>query len=391
MTKLATSASSAASAASAPRRTQEPGIPSLRWHWDFGANLTPVETQRLLGLLISLLDTSALREAASRNGMSYRAAWGLLHRCEVELGLRFVTMQRGRGTTLTALGESFVELDTAARLALGEVHSAWEARMRDFLTPVLPDEPEARRVRLLVFASHDLALADWVEHGRQVPAEFRWSGSEIALTALARGECDAAGFHVPEVWDRAQLVAWLGRWLIPGLHLALPVMRRRQGLLVRRGNPLRISSLADIAHRGARMVNRQPGSATRRLIDQLLAANGISGADLDGYAHEEFTHEAVAAAIASGQADAGFAIEAAAVRFDLDFIPLLTERYGFAMRPTVASSPAGQSFIKRLKGATFRQRLHALGGYDALTIGEPLPWDDFLGKLSPSVASAPRS
>lgn len=354
-------------------------LPRLRWQWDFGATLSEVETRRLLQLLIALLDTSALRQAALKADMSYRAAWGLLRRCEDELGLALVSMQRGRGTQLTALGEALVELDGAARLALGEVHAAWENRMHSLVAPLLRTEGEAPQ-RLRIFASHDLALADWIEHGRRVPVDIAWRGSEDALAALGRSECDVAGFHVPEAWTTNHLSAWLSRWLTAKLHVCVPVMRRRQGLLVARGNPLQLHSLADVAQRGVRMVNRQRGSGTRSLIDQFFAANGIDASGIDGYAREEFTHEAVAAAVASGQADAGFAIEAAAARYDLDFVPLITERYGFAMRHGLATSELGQAFLDRLAGQTFRQRLLSLPGYEPLELAAPGAWSDFLVK-----------
>jgi molybdate transport repressor ModE-like protein len=353
-------------------------LPRLRWHWDFGDTLSEAETHRLLRLLIALLDTNALREAAGRADMSYRAAWGLLRRCEDELGLALVTMKRGCGTHLTPLGESLIELDGAARFALGEVHAAWEERMHSLLAPLLHIAP-AEPTRLKVFASHDLALADWIEHGRRVPVDMLWRGSEEALAALGRGECDVAGFHVPETWHPSQLTAWLGRWLTPRLHVCVPVMRRVQGLVVARGNPLHLQSLADVARLGARLVNRQRGSGTRSLIDQLLAANGIDAASIDGYAHEEFTHDAIAAAVASGQADVGFAIEAAAARYDLDFVPLVRERYGFAMRQAIAGSETGQAFMHRFEGRTFRQRLAALPGYAAMAQIRMGDWEIFLG------------
>lgn len=352
-------------------------LPRLRWHWDFGDTLTEAETHRLLRLLIALLDTAALREAAARADMSYRAAWGLLRRCEDELGLALVTMKRGCGTSLTPLGESLIELDGAARFALGEVHGAWEERMRSLLAPLMANE-DKEPARLMVYASHDLALADWIEHGRQVPADILWRGSEEALAALGRGECDMAGFHVPESWHPSQLAIWLGRWLTPRLHVSMPVMRRMQGLVVARGNPLRLNSLSDVARKGARLVNRQRGSGTRSLIDQLLVANGISPGSIDGYAHEEFTHDAIAAAVASGQADVGFAIEAAAARYDLDFVPLVRERYGFVMRHAIAGCAAGQLFLGRFKGRTFHQRLSALPGYEALDEVKAGDWEAFL-------------
>jgi molybdate-binding protein len=229
-----------------------------------------------------------------------------------------------------------------------------------------------------LFASHDLALADWMEHGRRVPVDIVWRGSEEVLAALGRGECDIAGFHVPEAWSTEQLTSWLKQWLKPRLHVLLPVMRRRQGLIVARGNPLKLHSLTDIATCGARLVNRQRGSGTRTLIDQLIAANGIAPASIDGYAHEEFTHDAVAATVAGGSADAGFGIEAAAARYDLDFVPLVDERYGFALRHTALETDAGSTFLRRLAGKTFRQRLLALPGYAPLGKPKPGKWESFL-------------
>ena len=350
--------------------------PSLRWNWDFGIDLSDADTRRLLHLLTALLDTTALGTAAAEAGMSYRAAWGLLRRCAEEFGLELVIMERGRGTRLTPLGESLVEMDGAARVALGEVHQVWEARMRDLVSPVLRDTL-GDNPRLSLFASHDLALADWMEHGRNVPVAIAWRGSEDALAALGRGECDIAGFHVPESWSAEQLTAFLKRWLKPRLHVLLPAMRRRQGLLVARGNPLDLHSLGDVATRGARLVNRQRGSGTRSLIDQLLAANGVSPASIDGYAHEEFTHDAVAATVAGGSADAGFGIEAAATRYDLDFVPLIDERYGFALRHAVTGTTTGQAFLRRLAGETFRQRLLTLPGYTPVASPAAGAWSQF--------------
>lgn len=351
-------------------------LPRLRWTWDFGIELGDLDTRRLLQLLTALLDTPALGKAAAAAGMSYRAAWGLLRHCREAFGVDLVHMERGRGTRLTSFGESLVEMDSATRAALGEAHAHWEARMRELVAPALAGGAGVPP-RLTLHASHDLALADWAEHGRHVPADIVWRGSEEALAALGRGECDVAGFHVPETWAPAQLAAWLGRWLKPRLHLLLPLMRRQQGLIVARGNPLKLRSLADVAARNARMVNRQRGSGTRTLIDQLLAANGIEPASIDGYAHEEFTHDAVAATVAGASADAGFGIMAAAARYDLDFVPLVTERYGFALRRAALDTEAGQTLLRRLSGRTFRQRLLSLPGYRPIA-AKAGRWEDFL-------------
>ena len=352
----------------------KPDLPRLRWAWDFGPLLGDVDTSRLLTLLTALATEGALGNAAKQAGMSYRSAWGLLRECEQALGAPLVIMERGRGTRLTEFGASLVQLDAAARVALDAVHAPWQRRLEELLAPVVRAVPE----RLRLAASHDLALADWVEHGRRISFDLFWRGSEEGLASLGRDECDIAGFHMPESWTAAQLESWLGRWLKPSLHVCLPLMRRCQGLIVARGNPHRLQTLADASKRGLRMVNRQRGSGTRSLIDQLLAANGLRPESIAGYAHEEFTHEAIAATVAAGQADVGFGIEAAAARYDLGFVPLIWERYGFAMRSSVAGSPEGKAFLTRLQGNTFRQRLVAMPGYEPLPVRAPSAWSEFL-------------
>jgi molybdate transport repressor ModE-like protein len=349
-------------------------VPRLRWSWDFGPLLGEVDGSRLLQLLTALAAGGALGAAAREAGMSYRSAWGLLRDCEQALGAAMVVMERGRGTRLTEFGAALVDLDAAARRALDEVHAPWQRRLEALLAPVVRVAPE----RLRLAASHDLALADWVEHGRRIRFELFWRGSEEALAELGRDECEMAGFHMPESWTVAQLEAWLRRWLDPARHVCLPVMRRSQGLIVARGNPHRVQTLADVSRRGLRLVNRQRGSGTRSLIDQLLAANGVRPENIAGYHHEEFTHEAVAATIAAGQADVGFGIEAAAARYDLGFVPLVSERYGFAMPNAIAASPEGRAFLARLQGNTFRQRLLAMPGYEPLPVREPGEWAGFL-------------
>jgi molybdate transport repressor ModE-like protein len=138
-------------------------LPRLRWAWDFGPLLGDVDTGRLLALLTAVAEEGALGNAAKRAGMSYRSAWGLLRACEQALGAPLVVMERGRGTQLTDFGASLVQLDAAARVALEAVHAPWQRRLEELLAPVVRAVPE----RLRLAASHDLALADWVEHGRR--------------------------------------------------------------------------------------------------------------------------------------------------------------------------------------------------------------------------------
>ncbi|PKO88445.1 MAG: LysR family transcriptional regulator [Betaproteobacteria bacterium HGW-Betaproteobacteria-12] len=347
----------------------------IRWSWDFGPAFSPADSACLLDLLRALRDLGTLGKAAAASGISYRNAWGLLRRCEETFGTSPVLKERGRGTQLSAFGEKLLALDLAARATLAETHAPWAQRLQEVLFPEQASAPE----RLRLAASHDLALADWIEHGRRISVDLFWRGSEEALAALVRGDCEIAGFHLPDAWPAEQATAWLGRWLKPRQYVCLPVMRRQHGLLTAPGNPLGIASLADVARLGLRLVNRQRGSGTRSMIDQLLAANRLDGRDIPGYAHEEFTHDAVAATIAGGHADVGFGIEAAAARYDLGFVPLLRDRYCLALPAGLAHSAAVAHLIRRFRGNTFRERLRAMAGYEMLDGDEPLPWERLAG------------
>jgi molybdate-binding protein len=138
---------------------------------------------------------------------------------------------------------------------------------------------------------------------------------------------------------------------------------RSQGLIVATGNPLRIGSLRDLARRTVRFVNRQAGSGSLLFFDALLAAHRIRPAQIAGYRHEEFTHAAVAAMIASGSADAAFGIEAAATRHGLAFVPMAQERYFLALRAPVSARPAVQTLLTALQSRWFRNLVRELPGY----------------------------
>ena len=217
-------------------------------------------------------------------------------------------------------------------------------------------------------ASHDLALGklrELLASGRDCELELHFQGSLDCLAALARGQCDMAGFHVPDTTGRNALLDQYRPWLKSRALRLVHFATRQQGLIVARGNPLRIRTLADLVDKKARFVNRQPGSGTRLFLDHLLATHKIRPARINGYQLEEFTHAAVAATIASGMADAGFGIEAAARQHGLDFVPLATERYYLAGRSGTLSRPGPRALLAALDSNAFRAILRDLPGYTA--------------------------
>jgi putative molybdopterin biosynthesis protein len=314
---------------------------------------------RVVALLEGIRREGTLRAAIADAALSYRAAWGLLAAAAESLGAPLAELERGRGARLAPLGLRLLDGEAAARAALAG------AQVRIELAPARARNVGAKPPsRLRIAASHDLALAAlrelWVAEGA-LAVELDTRGSVESLASLRRGEATLAGFHVAaDGLGAGELI----RRLDPRRDVLVRFVHRRQGLIVPRGNPRRLRTLADIAGRRLRFVNRQRGSGTRLLVDQLLRTQHVDPAAVRGYATEEFTHLAVAATVAAGKADAGFGLEAAARQFGLAFVPVVEERYLFACRRAalrhslvqrlrdLLGSPATARTIGRLAGYT---------------------------------------
>ena len=181
-----------------------------------------------------------------------------------------------------------------------------------------------------------------------------------------------AGTHLLDPATGAYNVPDIQR-LLPGLPAVLVhCVRRWQGLLVPRGNPRGLSGIADLGKEGLRFVNRQPGSGTRVLLDFKLGQLGMEASSIQGYEHEEFTHMAVAVAVASGLADTGLGILSAADALNLDFIPVGDEQYDLLLLRSFYESDIGATLLAVLRSDEFRRAMESLGGYDTGGTGEVL-------------------
>jgi putative molybdopterin biosynthesis protein len=138
--------------------------------------------------------------------------------------------------------------------------------------------------------------------------------------------------------------------------------------------------MADVVARKARFVNRPEGTGSRLLTDALCDEGGVPVGGILGYEHEEPSHAAVAQTIASGRADVGLCIEAAARSRGLDFVPLLWEEYFLVCTAADLDQPALRALLAVLRSDDWQRRLASLAGYaparsgQILALHEALPW-----------------
>ena len=195
-------------------------------------------------------------------------------------------------------------------------------------------------------------------------------GSQGGLVALKRGEAHLAGSHLLDPGTGEYNVCYLSIYL-PGVSLQLmALVLREQGFMIRKGNPKKIQKFSDICNPGIRFVNRQRGAGTRVLLDYHLGLEGIPSDSIMGYSQEEYTHLGVAAAIASGRADCGLGIPAAAQALDLDFIPFFQERYDLVIPQEHANSALMAPLFDIINGNEFRSAVSAMPGYDVSVMGK---------------------
>ena len=235
---------------------------------------------------------------------------------------------------------------------------------------------EAIEHTVVVVGSHDNTLdllADEIRaQGSRATISSSHVGSMGGLMAVKRGACHMAGTHLLDEQSGTYNESYIRR-LLPeiGVRLVHLVMRD-QGLIVPPGNPKAIRGIEDLQREDITLINRQGGSGTRILLDYRLRQLGIASDKIHGYRQEEFTHMAVAAAVAGGSADVGLGIFAAARALGLDFIPVVTEQYDLLMPQAFFESAVCRELLDVIRSERFKARVTALGGYHVERSGEVL-------------------
>ena len=234
-------------------------------------------------------------------------------------------------------------------------------------------EKSTLRHNLLAAGSHDLILDLLATALKEANPILNLSsahlGSMGGIMAIGRGQAHLAGVHLFDPETGEYNVPYIKK-MLPGkkLHL-VNLVYRMQGWIVPAGNPEKIKSIVDLADTKKGYINRQKGAGTRLLFDYLLKEANLSPSRIRGYEREEHTHLNIAAAVAAGTASAGLGILPAAKAFDLDFIPLVEERYDLLMDDNFTTSPEASLLLDIITKPEFKSKVEALGGYSMRDAG----------------------
>jgi len=351
--------------------------------WRFHKEGSPQTVVVMLAILNEIRKTGKITSAANEAHLSYRHVWNLLEQWSGFFGVPLVETQRGKGTKLTAFGEKLVWAGQRMQARLGPQLENLAQELATEIKPFLHQRPSVIRVH----ASHGFAvskLRELLDREPGIGVDLRYVSNQNSLVSLAQGACDLSGVHVPRGELRAQGIQACKEWLDPREDRVIRFVTREMGLMVKRGNPLKIASLKDLVDRKARFVNRDHDSGTRLLFDQLLALHKIDQAKIAGGQQMEFTHAAVAAYVASGMADASFGVEAAARQFGLDFVRLLTEDYFFVCKRAFLETEPMQHVLDIMKGSEFHKAVATLPGYIATECGAVSTVKEFLETMDAS-------
>jgi putative molybdopterin biosynthesis protein len=293
----------------------------------------------LTALLKDIEHGKTLMSACKKMGLSYRNVWQKLNDVEQALGFKLIDRVRGHGSQLSEYARYLIQftedfdqktmrLGQSSLLHLEEGFSQFRVKDKKQLRFASSSDPIIQKA-VFEIGGFELITA----------------GSGEALDRLLNYEVDIAGFHVSDP-QSSQIIS--KRLQKEGMQI-FPVMKRVQGLLVAKGNPLNIISIKDLLRPKIRFINRQKGSGTRLLLDTILAKEGMLARGIKGYENEEFTHSAIATAILAKKADVGMGVKSIALENGLDFIQLKDEIFFLAMNEELSVNADLAKLIRKIR------------------------------------------
>lgn len=190
------------------------------------------------------------------------------------------------------------------------------------------------------------------------------TGSVDGLMTLNAGLTDIAFSHLLDATTGDYNIPYLKKYCPDRSLVVVNLFYRQIGFLTAKSKAGIFRGWETLADKNIRFINRQQGSGIRVLLDNELKSRGITGKDISGYENEVYTHFEVGLSIISDEADVGIASAAIARILDLNFHPLVSERFDMILDKDTFFQPAVQAMIETLKADHFRKRVEKIGNYN---------------------------
>jgi len=198
------------------------------------------------------------------------------------------------------------------------------------------------------------------------------TGSVKGLEAFNNDLADIAFSHLLDRQTGDYNTPYLKEFCPDRQPVVVNLFYRQIGFLIAKSKANNFRGWESLPSKGIQFVNRQSGSGIRILLDYELKNRGIAGSDIAGYDNEVYTHFEVGLSIISGEADVGIASAAVAKILDLNFQPLVSERFDMILDKNTFFQPAIQAFIETLQSSQFRNRVEKIGNYNFKDAGRIL-------------------
>ncbi len=310
-------------------------------------------------LLLAIDRTGSLLSASKSLGMPYTKAWRRIARLERILGSRVIVPSRGGqsrgGASLTRLGKALLDYYLSAEREL----IAKPVRSQHIKSFGRPD--------LVIIGSHDLLLERIIDEMRKsLVVESYWIGSYGGILSLMMGDSDIAGIHILDPQTMEYNVPIVKEFLPRGIAL-FKGYSREVGWAFRKGIEPSIEKLLEGE---IRLANRNKGSGTRILLDNLLLRkveelglhkDAISR--IRGYKVEYYSHRAACRAVVEGKSDITVSIRAVAEMYGLEFERICWEHYDFVIREESLEKESVKTFLSLLSSSMVRKLCKSVRGY----------------------------
>ena len=233
-----------------------------------------------------------------------------------------------------------------------------ESSLRDNLVLAGSNDPLLEMLQELLITSEE-----------KIQLRLQSRGSQAGIHSLIRGEADLTTAHLLDPETGEYNLPYLKQIAGEPLEL-LTLAWRDQGLYLKPDSQFEIKNISDLKAENIIFINRQQGAGTRILFDYQLAKSNINPVEIKGYDREEYTHAAVAQAVAVGSADTGLGIRAVAKAFGLDFVPLFSERFEMIYPARLADDYRIKKIKEIIKSKKFQKYLTEQTGYNLKDTGQ---------------------